>query len=61
MSNYGREKSKVEKLLRLVKLPSKKELLIKKYNIEYHCFSIRHAASIINVSQQEFIDMLNSF
>ena len=49
-SATGREKSISEKLLRLAKLPNRKELIITKDGVSHYCFSFSHAAKIIGVN-----------
>ena len=48
----NRFKTKEEKLLRLVKLNNRKELLITKNNKIIHCFSYAHASSIIGITAE---------
>ena len=51
-STTGRKKTLAEKVLRLVKLPNRKELVIEKDGESIHCFSYSHAAKLIGVRQQ---------
>lgn len=52
LCNLGRVKSNYEKIIRLINLPNRHELLLKKNGQIINCFSISHAAKIIGVSQQ---------
>lgn len=51
-NNKGRIKSKREKLIRLIKLQNRQEVLISKDEESYYCFSLSHAAKIIGVTFQ---------
>jgi len=51
-SSLNRNKSIEEKIKRIINLPNRCEIIIKKNNCKIICFSMSHAAKVIKVSQQ---------
>lgn len=59
-NSLNRTKSKEEKIKRLIVLSNRKEIIIFNNNEKHICFSISHAAKIINISQQSISKALNN-
>lgn len=60
VSNRNRQKTNEEKIKRMIKLPNRTEVMIKKENVEINCFSISHASKFIKTSQQSISKALKN-
>jgi len=59
-NSIGRPKTNKEKIKRMINLPNRIEVIIKKDDIKIYCFSISHASKLIGVTQQSIASALKS-
>jgi len=58
-ASLGREKTLIEKIIRQINLPNRKEIILTNNAESIYCFSISHASTIVGVSPQSISKALN--